>query len=139
MDIDSNEIGKHRGCVRYTIGQRKGLGIATGEPLYVIDKNMAENTVTLGRESELFSSVLYAGEVNWLSVPEPNKPIRAKAKTRYRQAEKPAVVYPCGDGRIRVEFDEPQRAISPGQAVVLYDGDTVLGGGTITQVPKNNG
>ena len=137
LDTDGKEIGKHRGCIRYTIGQRKGLGISAGEPVYVIDKDMANNTVTVGEESKLFSSVLYAGEMNWLSIPEPEKPFRANAKIRYRQKEKAATVYPCGDTRIRVEFDKPQRAISPGQAVVLYDGDVVLGGGTISEVPKD--
>ena len=136
LDIAGNEIGKHRGSIRYTIGQRKGLGIAAGEPVYVVGKNMEKNTVTVGKEAELFSSVLYADEMNWLSISEPDRPIRAKAKIRYRQAEESAAVYPCGGGRIRVVFDEPQRAISVGQAVVLYDGDLVLGGGTITEVPR---
>ena len=136
IDKNGKTVGRHRGCIRYTIGQRKGLGIAMGEPVYVINKDMDANTVTVGRESELFSKVLYANDVNWLSVPEPKGTIRAKAKIRYRQDEKDATVFNCGNGIIKVEFDEPQRAISVGQAVVLYDGDTVLGGGTITDVPR---
>lgn len=134
LDETGRRIGRHRGAVRYTVGQRKGLGIALGEPAYVIAKNMKENTVTVGAESALYSGSLLADDVNWISIPALTGPIRVKAKIRYRQQEQPATVYPDSGGRVRVEFDAPQRAISIGQAVVFYAGDTVVGGGTICQV-----
>lgn len=124
-------IGRHRGAVRYTIGQRRGLGVAAEQPLYVAVKDMARNTVTLGPESALYSRELTASDFNWLSIPEPDRPIRAAVRTRYRQAEAPASVWPVGDWQVRIVFDKPQRAVTPGQAVVLYDGDLVLGGGII--------
>ena len=131
LDTEGNVIGRHRGALRYTIGQRKGLGYAAGHPVYVCSKCMARNTVTLGEESELYSRGLTANEVNWVSIPEPQKPIRCRARTRYRQPEQPATVRTRSDGTIEVIFDRPQRAITPGQSVVMYDGDLVLGGGTI--------
>ena len=121
----------HHGAVRYTNGQRKGLGLALGAPVYVCDKDMEKNTVTVGPESELFTTTLVAGDFNWISIPELTAPMRVKAKARYRQPEQPATVRPLPDGKVEVEFDEPQRAITRGQAVVLYDGDVVVGGGTI--------
>ena len=127
-------LGVHRGAARYTVGQRKGLGVALGAPAYVVRKDVKENTVTLGPERSLYSRSLFAEEVNWLSIPAPEGPLRVRAKTRYRQEEREATVYPCGEGRFRLAFDEPQRAVTPGQAVVLYEGETVLGGGTIAAV-----
>ena len=132
LDMDGKAVGTHKGAVAYTIGQRKGLGIAMGAPVYVCSKDMAANTVTVGPNDALFTKTLEATDWNWLS-PVPASPLRCKAKARSRMAEQPATVYPTDDGSFRVEFDEPQRAITPGQAVVLYDGDTVLGGGTITK------
>ena len=129
-------IGRHRGAVRYTLGQRRGLGISLGQPAYVVGKDMARNTVSLGPEASLYSRVLLAEDVNWISVSRLDGPLRCRAKTRYRQLEQPATVYPEGEGRIRVEFDAPQRAMTVGQAVVLYDGETVVGGGTIAEVPR---
>ena len=131
LDTAGNVIGRHKGAIRYTIGQRKGLGYAAGHPVYVCSKCMENNTVTLGKEENLFSRELKASEVNWVSVPMPDGPIRCKAKTRYRQPEQPATAYPEGDG-VRIVFDRPQRAITVGQSVVMYDGDLVLGGGVIT-------
>lgn len=128
---EGKKVGRHRGAVRYTLGQRRGLGLAMGKPVYVCGKNMAENTVTVGPESELYSSALVAGEMNWISVPGLDAPMRLTARTRHTQREQPATVLPAGEGQARVEFDEPQRAVTPGQALVLYDGDTVVGGGTI--------
>lgn len=125
-------VGQHRGAVAYTLGQRKGLGLAMGEPVYVCGKDMAANTVTVGPESALYSRVVFAEDLNWISIPSLTQPLRVKAKTRYRQKEQWATVYPEPEGRIRLEFDQPQRAVTVGQAVVLYDGDTVVGGGTIT-------
>ena len=131
LDLSGKVIGKHSGAVGYTIGQRKGLGIALGEPVYVCSKDMDANTVTVGPDAALFSKVLLARDWNWIAVPELTEPLRCKARVRYRHTEQPATVYPLPDGTAKVEFDEPQRAITPGQTVVLYDGDTVLGGGTI--------
>ena len=131
LDTNGNVVGRHHGAVRYTCGQRKGLGLALGAPVYVCGKDMEKNTVTVGPESELFKTTLIAGDFNWISVPELTAPMRVKAKARYRQVEQPATAYPLENGLVKVVFDEPQRAITRGQAVVLYDGDVVVGGGTI--------
>lgn len=131
LDVNGNVVGRHHGAVRYTCGQRKGLGLALGVPVYVCGKDMEKNTVTVGPESELFKTTLIAGDFNWISVPELTAPMRVKAKARYRQVEQPATAYPLENGLVKVVFDEPQRAITRGQAVVLYDGDVVVGGGTI--------
>ena len=131
LDVNGNAVGRHHGAVRYTCGQRKGLGLALGAPVYVCGKDMEKNTVTVGPESELFKTTLIAGDFNWISVPELTAPMRVKAKARYRQVEQPATAYPLENGLVKVVFDEPQRAITRGQAVVLYDGDVVVGGGTI--------
>ena len=131
IDRSGKVLGRHRGAIRYTIGQRKGLGYAAGHPVYVCAKDMEKNTVTLGEEEELFSRELVARDVNWVSVPRPDAPIKCSAKTRYRQPEQPATAYPNSGGTVRIVFDRPQRAITSGQAVVMYDGDLVLGGGTI--------
>ena len=135
LDLEGQTVGRHCGAVRYTLGQRKGLGLAMGEPVYVCGKNMAANTVTVGPENALYSSMLLAEDMNWISIPQLKQPMRVKAKTRYRQAEQWAAVYPEQHGRVRLEFDAPQRAVTVGQAVVLYDGDVVVGGGTICQAP----
>lgn len=124
-------LGTHKGIINYTIGQRKGLGIAYDEPLYVAEINVPDNRVVLGTDNDLYSTTLTANNINLISVSEIEKPVRVKAKVRYRQSEQPATVIQTGDDSITVEFDEPQRAVTKGQAVVLYDGDTVLGGGTI--------
>ncbi|MBE6976638.1 MAG: tRNA 2-thiouridine(34) synthase MnmA [Ruminococcaceae bacterium] len=131
LDLDGNVVGTHKGAVGYTLGQRKGLGIALGAPMYVCAKDMAANTVTVGPNEALFHSALVAGDWNWIAIENLTEPIRVTAKVRSRMTEQPATVYPLENGLARVEFDEPQRAITPGQAVVLYDGDTVVGGGTI--------
>ena len=134
LDRSGKVVGTHRGAVAYTLGQRKGLGIALGEPVYVCAKDMARNTVTVGPNEALFRTALRADGWTWFPFPALTGPLRVKAKARSRMTEQPATVYPEENGLCRVEFDEPQRAITPGQAVVLYDGDTVLGGGTITEV-----
>lgn len=131
LDEKGNIVGRHMGAVRYTLGQRKGLGLAMGEPVYVCGKSMENNTVTVGPESALYSKTLIAEDMNWISFENLTKPKRFQAKTRYRQLEQWATVFPLCDGQVRVEFDTPQRAITPGQALVLYDGDMVAGGGTI--------
>lgn len=135
VDEQGHVIGRHKGAARYTIGQRKGLGLAMGAPVYVCGKDMQANTVTVGPEEMLFDRIVYADEVNWIAIPELTGPLRVTARTRYHQVEQAATVYPAECG-FRLEFDQPQRAPTPGQAVVLYQGDTVLGGGTITRVEK---
>ena len=120
--------------VAYTLGQRKGLGIALGKPAYVCSKDMAANTVTIGPNEALFHHALLADNWNWISMESPEKPISVYAKARSRMTEQPATVYPEENGCRRVVFASPQRALTPGQAVVLYDGDTVVGGGTITEI-----
>ena len=135
LDESGRVVGTHNGAVRYTLGQRKGLGLALGAPVYVCGKDMQANTVTVGPEENLFDRIVYADEANWIAIPELTAPLRVTARTRYHQAEQAATVYPALDG-FRLEFDQPQRAPTPGQAVVLYQGDVVLGGGTITRVEK---
>ena len=133
LDKNGNVVGKHAGAVGYTIGQRKGLGLAMGQPVYVCRKDMKSNTVTVGADADLYSRSLRADGWNWIAIPELTEPIRVTAKIRYRHTEQPATVYPEENGFARVEFDEPQRAITTGQTVVLYDGDLVIGGGIITE------
>ena len=135
LDRSGKVVGTHSGAVRYTLGQRKGLGLALGAPVYVCGKDMQANTVTVGPESELFDRIVYAEDVNWIAIPALTGPLRVTARTRYHQAEQQATVYPAENG-FRLEFDQPQRAPTPGQAAVLYQGDVVLGGGTITRVEK---
>ena len=136
LDLSGKVVGKHRGAVSYTIGQRKGLGLAMGAPVYVCDKNMEHNTVTVGPNEALFSDTLIGCDWNWFPFETLTAPLRVSAKARYNQQPQPATVYPEPDGTARVVFDEPKRALTPGQAVVLYDGDLVVGGGTINQVIK---
>ena len=131
LDLSGKVVGKHAGAIRYTLGQRKGLGLAMGAPVYVCGKDMAANTVTVGPNEALFTRYLIAGDWNWIPFPDLSHPIRVTAKARSRHIGAPATVYPEADGKAKVVFDEPQRAITPGQAVVLYDGDLVIGSGTI--------
>ena len=133
LNLQGQVIGHHRGAACYTLGQRKGLGLAMGAPVYVCAKDMQRNTVTVGPGEALFSPALRAGDWNWYPFPTLTAPIRVTVKTRHSQLEQAATVYPEENGFARVEFDVPQRAITPGQAVVLYDGDMVVGGGTITE------
>ena len=133
LDGDGRIVGRHRGALRYTVGQRRGLALPAGERVYVVEKDMARNTVTVGPEAALYRRELIASDFNWLSIPEPSGPIRAAVRTRYHQAERPATAYPLPQNKVRLVFDEPQRAVTPGQAAVLYDGELVLGGGTIME------
>ena len=133
LDLSGKVLGTHQGAVCYTLGQRKGLGIALGAPAYVCGKDMKNNTVTLGPNEALFANGLRADNWNWIPFPALTCPLRVTAKIRHSQTEQPATVYPEENGIARVEFDSPQRAITPGQAVVLYDGDLVIGGGTIRE------
>ena len=130
IDKDGNVLGKHNGIIRYTVGQRKGLGIALGVPAYVVSKDIENNTVTLGSNDDLFTDTAYAYDVNWVSIDRPTEPLRVSARARYNQKEQPATLYPLENGNIKVVFDKPQRASTYGQALVCYDGDILLGGGT---------
>lgn len=131
LDQEGRVLGQHKGLIRYTRGQHKGLGISSEEPLYVLEKNVEHNTIRLGPDSALWSRSLTAEQVNWISIPELTGPMAVTVKTRYSQREAAAVAEPLPGGCIRVVFEEPQRAITAGQAVVLYDGETVVGGGII--------
>jgi tRNA-specific 2-thiouridylase len=135
LDEAGAVIGRHRGLPRYTIGQRRRLGISGGSdsriPLYVKAKSVAANTVTLGPEASLYSKSLLACDVNLIACDRLDGPVRVTAKTRYTQTETPATARQRDDGLLAVDFDEPVRAVTPGQACVLYCGDLVLGGGTI--------
>jgi tRNA-specific 2-thiouridylase len=131
VDRTGKILGRHRGIVRYTIGQRRGLGVAMNQPVYVTAKDTAANTVTLGPAADLYSKTLIAGSINLIALPRLERAIRVRVKTRYLQAEQWATAEQTGEDEIRIEFDEAQRAITPGQAAVMYDGDTVVGGGVI--------
>ncbi|MGN1129875.1 MAG: aminomethyltransferase beta-barrel domain-containing protein, partial [Ruminococcus sp.] len=131
VDLKGNILGQHKGIIRYTIGQRKGLGLALPAPMYVCKKDLENNKVVLCSNDELFSTELYANSINLISCDSIDKPLKIKAKVRYNQQEQPATVTQIDADRLHIVFDEPQRAISKGQAVVLYDGDIVVGGGTI--------
>lgn len=132
VDTEGRVLGRHRGIIHYTLGQRKGLGLAMGEPRYVVGIEPQTDRVVLGRNADLFSRELDAEDVNWIACDEPTGTLRVRAKVRYRQAEQWATVSVPERGRLHLVFDEPQRAITRGQSAVLYDGDTVLGGGVIS-------
>lgn len=129
---DGTTLGRHKGIIHYTIGQRKGLGISYEHPIFVLGKDPETNVVTLGENEDLFSNRLVADDINWIACAAPQSSINVTAKARYSQKEAKAVVHPLSATKALVEFEEKQRAITPGQAVVFYDGDTVVGGGTIT-------
>ena len=131
VDMEGNVLGTHKGVIRYTRGQRKGLGLALPKPMYVCRTDLDKNLVVLGDNDDLFSSSLDASDINLMAVERIEQPIRVQAKIRYSQSAADAVVWQTGDDRLHVEFDKPQRAITRGQAVVLYDGETVVGGGVI--------
>lgn len=130
-DSAGNVLGEHAGVHRFTVGQRKGLGIAAREPLYVIQTDAATQQVIVGRNDELLRSSLTAQNVNWISTEPAGEPVRAEIKIRNKHLAAAGTLFPADEGRVRVEFDEPQRAITPGQAAVFYQGDLVLGGGWI--------
>jgi tRNA-uridine 2-sulfurtransferase len=125
-------VGTHPGIAFFTVGQRKGLGIAASKPMYVVELVPDQNTVVVGEKEELYSRGLSAVDANWIGVEALAGEMRVTAKIRYRSEDVPATVRVVADGSVRIDFDEPQRAVSPGQAVVLYEGDTVVGGATIT-------
>ena len=131
VTTDGATIGEHAGVHNFTVGQRKGLGIATGSPLYVIQINPADHKVVLGKDVELFSKTLRARELNWISVEDLREPMRVSVKIRHRHEPALAWIQKSGDDEVTGTFDQPQRAITPGQAAVFYDGETVVGGGWI--------
>jgi tRNA-specific 2-thiouridylase len=128
---DGRPLGEHNGLANYTIGQRKGLGIASPIPLYVLGKDAITNTIIVGTQEELGSHELTARDVNWVSGRAPSEPFRAEVKIRYTAKEAWARVTPLDGGQVRVQFDAPQRDITAGQAAVFYEGDRMLGGGII--------
>lgn len=131
-DAQGRVLGTHRGLLGYTIGQREGIGLALGRPVYVIGMDRPANRLIVGSREELLSRALTAERVNWISIDAPHTPIRASVKIRSRHEGAPATLTQTPDGTTRVEFDEPQPAVTPGQAAVFYDGEVVLGGGWIS-------
>lgn len=124
-------VGEHRGLHRFTIGQRRGIGVAASEPLYVVKIDVPRNELVIGKRDQLYGESLIARGVNWIAIAPPDHPVRANVRIRYRSTEAPATITPLAAGRVRVDFDEPQAAITPGQAAVFYNGDVVVGGGWI--------
>lgn len=131
IDENGAVLGQHRGLIRYTIGQRRGLGLSFGEPRYVAAKSVADNTLVLAREESLYTKTLIADDLNLIAYEKLDRPLRVRVKTRYLQAEQNALIEQIDDNHIRIEFDVPQRAITAGQAAVCYDGDIVICGGVI--------
>ena len=133
VDVGGAVVGHHAGIHRYTIGQRRGIGIAGPQPLYVINIDAPKNQVVVGRQDDLLSSEFTAAGVNWVALDQPCEPVPADVRVRYRHAPAAATITPIENNRVRVVFDEPQRAITPGQATVFYRGDEVVGGGWIVK------
>lgn len=132
IDTEGRVLGHHSGIIHYTVGQRRGLGIAAPHPLYVLEIDPLKNQVVAGPKNLLYKKELVADEINWISGDKVHSPLPAKARIRYKHKEAQAILTPLDSGKIRVEFEKPQRAITPGQAAVFYEGDVVLGGGTIS-------
>ncbi len=128
---DGTKLGTHRGLIHYTIGQRKGVGVSYSEPLFVVDKDMENNRLIMGKADEIFRDELVAGDVNFIIFDKLTEPVKCTAQTRYHQKDAGCTISPLEDGKVLVKFDEPHKAISKGQAVVFYDGEYVIGGGTI--------
>jgi tRNA-specific 2-thiouridylase len=135
-DDGGKRLGQHRGITSYTIGQRKGLKIASTEPLFVTDIIAEDNTITVGNKESTYATELIADNLNWIAIPAPDGPIKVNARIRYRHREAEAIVTPLDSNTVYVKFALPQPAITPGQVVVFYDGDCVLGGGTIIKRGK---
>jgi tRNA-specific 2-thiouridylase len=131
LDKQGDVLGQHKGIAHYTIGQRRGLAIAAKDPLYVTGIDSGRNAVYVGAKDALYKDELMATNLNWIAQNGLAEPMRVKAKIRYRHTEADALLTPLADGKVNVKFDEPQLSITPGQAVVFYSGDTVIGGGTI--------
>ncbi len=131
VGTEGQVYGQHKGIIHYTVGQRKGLGLSFPQPMYVCKIDTKKNQVVLGKQEELFSREVTARDINLISQESIDTPMRVKARVRYRQMEQPATAIQTGPDELQVIFDEPQRAITPGQSLVLYDGETVVGGGKI--------
>ncbi|MCL2018935.1 MAG: tRNA 2-thiouridine(34) synthase MnmA [Oscillospiraceae bacterium] len=134
IDINGKDLGEHKGIIHYTVGQRKGLGLTSESPLYVCALNPEANSVVVGTNEHLYSRVLIARDINLIAYERLNSALNVRAKVRYNQPEQPATIQQLDSDILRIEFDEPQRAITKGQAVVIYDGEIIIGGGTITEV-----
>ena len=135
LDEQGNTLGQHQGILFYTIGQRKGLGISAREPLYVIAIDRERNAIIVGTKNKVYSDELTATDLNWIAIEPPEQPLEVKAKIRYRHREVDVVITPLlSEDRVHVKFKQPQMAVTPGQAIVFYDGDIVVGGGTIEQI-----
>ena len=137
-DTAGHIIGRHAGIIHYTVGQRRGLGIALGTPAYVCGIDAANNRVIIGTHDDLFTDTVYLTGVNWIAGTLPEQPVRCAAKIRYRHREQPAWLTPTGSDTAVLRFDTPQRAVTAGQAAVFYDGDTVLGGGEIVRAERHS-
>lgn len=133
VDTEGRVVGEHEGVHRFTVGQRRGIGVSRPLPLYVVRVEPESSRVVVGRDEELLSSEFTAAGVNWVAFDEPSEPVRADVRVRYRHTEAPATITPLGGGRARVRFDDPQRAVTPGQATVFYRGAEVTGGGWIVR------
>ncbi len=138
VTVHGEVVGHHRGYPFFTIGQRRGLGKGFGRPMYVVDIDAKHNRVIIGEEKYLYSKELIAKSVNFVSIADAKKGIRGEVKIRYRSPAAQATIYSLKDGRVRVIFDEPQKAVTPGQSAVFYDGDKVLGGGIIESFKRVN-
>jgi tRNA-specific 2-thiouridylase len=133
VDTEGNVLGEHRGYPLYTIGQRRGLGLATGAPVYVVDIQPETNTVVIGKDEDLKRHVLIAESVSWQSTRPSEETIRSTVKIRYKHEGSPATIRILEADGVEITFDDPQRAVTPGQSVVFYDGEAVLGGGIIRE------
>jgi tRNA-specific 2-thiouridylase len=136
VDRDGNRIGNHPGIIGFTIGQRKGLGIALGRPVYVTDIQPRSRTVVVGDQDHLYRRAFLASEAHWIAIPSPEKSLKASVRIRYKHRQAPATLHPQGKGVLHITFDRPQRAITPGQLAVFYRKDTVLGSAWIEKVPE---
>jgi tRNA-specific 2-thiouridylase len=136
VNSKGDKLGSHTGYPFFTIGQRRGIGTGFGKPMYVIDTNPGKNQVVIGEEHELYAKELTAKKVNFISIPSANGGVRAFVKIRYRHKGSMAIIHSIGENQVRIVFDNPQKAITPGQSVVFYDGDKVLGGGIIDTYKK---
>ena len=131
LNLDGETMGEHDGLAMYTIGQRRGLGISSAAPLYVIDKDSERNSLIIGPKAHLFKQKMWADIVNWVSISPPADPFQARVKIRYKSPEEPATIIPLGTDKVEVHFENPVRDITPGQAAVFYEDDICLGGGII--------
>jgi len=133
INLEGRKIGQHKGIVHFTVGQRRGIGIAAPCPLYVIGIIKDRNTIVVGNNDDLYKKELKASHINWIAMDKLTEPLSVKAKIRYKSKETRAVCRPLDSGKIQIEFEKPQRAITPGQSVVFYNGDFILGGGIIEE------